>query len=86
VSARKVASPSARTCARMRATSRSSSTARAWSGVSVASFVKQMTVQELSEAGLRAIGPCAVTLARTERLDAHAEAVALRLRRTEGVA
>jgi histidinol dehydrogenase len=60
--------------------------ARAWSGVSVASFVKQVTVQELSEAGLRAIGPCAVTLARTERLEAHAQAVALRLRRAEGTA
>jgi len=60
--------------------------ARAWSGVSVASFVKQMTVQELSEKGLRTIGPCAVTLARTERLDAHAEAVVVRLRRQETVA
>jgi histidinol dehydrogenase len=60
--------------------------ARAWSGVSVASFVKQMTVQELSEAGLRAIGPCAVTLARTERLDAHARAITLRLDRKESAA
>ena len=59
--------------------------ARAWSGVSVASFVKQMTVQELSEKGLRTIGPCAVTLARTERLDAHAQAVAVRLRREENL-
>jgi histidinol dehydrogenase len=53
--------------------------ARAWSGVSVASFVKQITVQELSEDGLRNIGPSAVTLARAERLHAHERAVTLRL-------
>jgi histidinol dehydrogenase len=53
--------------------------ARAWSGVSVASFVKQITVQELSQAGLRAIGPSAATLARAERLNAHERAVTLRL-------
>ena len=53
--------------------------ARAWSGVSVASFVKQITVQELSADGLRAIGPSAATLARAERLNAHERAVTLRL-------
>ncbi len=53
--------------------------ARAWSGVSVASFMKQISVQELSAEGLRAIGPCAVTLAEAEGLDAHARAVSLRL-------
>ncbi|WP_440223279.1 histidinol dehydrogenase [Dokdonella sp. MW10] len=53
--------------------------ARAWSGLSVASFVKQVTVQELTPDGLRAIGPCAMTLARAERLDAHARAVGVRL-------
>ena len=57
--------------------------ARAWSGVSVASFQKQITVQELSPAGLRAIGPCAVTLARAEGLEAHARAVTLRLESME---
>src|SRR5262249_50898339 len=40
--------------------------ARAWSGVSVASFLKQITVQELTPAGLQAIGPCAAVLARAE--------------------
>jgi len=54
--------------------------ARAWSGVSVASFLKQITVQELSKAGLRAIGPCAATLARAEKLEAHERAVTIRLR------
>lgn len=53
--------------------------ARAWSGVSVASFVKQVTVQELSPAGLRGIGPCARTLALAEQLHAHERAVGLRL-------
>lgn len=60
--------------------------ARAWSGLSVSSFQKQMTVQQLSIEGLRAIGPCAVTLARAEQLDAHAAAVSLRLDAMEDVA
>jgi histidinol dehydrogenase len=53
--------------------------ARAWSGVSVASFLKQITVQELSAEGLRGIGDCAVTLAEAEGLQAHAQAVRIRL-------
>ena len=53
--------------------------ARSYSGVSVASFQKQVTVQELSDAGLRAIGPCTATLAAAEQLEAHRRAVTLRL-------
>ncbi len=53
--------------------------ARAYSGVSVDSFQIRMTVQEASSDGLKAIGPTAVTLARVEGLEAHAQAVALRL-------
>jgi len=53
--------------------------ARAYSGVSVASFQKAITVQELSRAGLVGIGPCAMTLARAEGLDGHERAVSLRL-------
>jgi histidinol dehydrogenase len=53
--------------------------ARAWSGVSVASFLKQITVQELTAQGLGEIGPCARTLARAEQLHAHERAVAVRL-------
>ncbi len=56
---------------------------RAWSGISVASFLKQITVQELTPAGLAGIGPCAVTLARAERLHAHERAVTLRLEKME---
>jgi histidinol dehydrogenase len=53
--------------------------ARAVSGLSVADFVKTISVQELSADGLRALGPTAVTLAHLEGLDAHAQAVARRL-------
>jgi histidinol dehydrogenase len=53
--------------------------ARAYSGLSVLDFVKGVTVQELSPAGLRALGPTAVTLAEMEGLDAHANAVTRRL-------
>jgi len=53
--------------------------ARSYSGVSVASFQKQVTVQEATAAGLRAIGPCAAILAEAEQLEAHRRAVTLRL-------
>ena len=38
--------------------------ARAYSGVSVASFQNSISVQSVSRDGLGAIGPCAITLAR----------------------
>lgn len=53
--------------------------ARAWSGLSVASFQKAITVQDASRAGIAAVGPCAAMLARAEGLHAHARAVELRL-------
>jgi histidinol dehydrogenase len=53
--------------------------ARSYSGVSVASYQKQITVQEVSEEGLRHIGPCTATLAAAEQLEAHRRAVTLRL-------
>jgi histidinol dehydrogenase len=53
--------------------------ARSYSGVSVASFVKQISVQEVSADGLRTIGPCTATLAAAEQLEAHRRAVSLRL-------
>ncbi|TBR39102.1 MULTISPECIES: histidinol dehydrogenase [Dyella] len=53
--------------------------ARSYSGASVASFQKQITVQELSAEGLRTIGPCTATLAAAEQLEAHRRAVTLRL-------
>lgn len=56
-----------------------SGAARAYSGVSVASFQNFVSVQAASRAGIGRIGACALTLARAEGLDAHANAVALRL-------
>jgi len=53
--------------------------ARAWSGLSVASFQKAITVQEASRAGIASAGPCAAILAHAEGLQAHARAVELRL-------
>ena len=55
--------------------------ARAWSGLSVASFQKSISVQEASRDGIRNAGPCAATLAHAEGLQAHARAVELRLER-----
>ena len=53
--------------------------ARAWSGLSVASFQKAITVQEANRTGIANAGPCAATLAHAEGLQAHARAVELRL-------
>jgi histidinol dehydrogenase len=56
-------------------------TARVRGGLSAADFVKQVTVQRVTRAGLARIGPSVVTLARAEGLEAHAESVATRLRK-----
>ncbi len=53
--------------------------ARAYSGVSVASFQNLVSVQQATRAGIAAIGPSAIVLAEAEGLDAHANAVRLRL-------
>ncbi|MBJ6980967.1 MULTISPECIES: histidinol dehydrogenase [unclassified Luteimonas] len=53
--------------------------AAAWSGVSVASFQNFLSVQTATPAGIAAIGPDAVVLAEAEGLEAHANAVRLRL-------
>jgi histidinol dehydrogenase len=60
--------------------------ARSCSGVSVAAFQKQITVQECSVEGLQAIGPCAATLAAAEGLEAHRRAVTTRLERIAEIA
>lgn len=57
--------------------------ARAYSGLSMTDFMKRMTVQELTGDGLRDLGPTAVTIAQLEGLDAHANAVEVRLRHLE---
>lgn len=53
--------------------------ARAWSGLSVASFQKSISVQDASRSGIAAVGSCAATLAHAEGLQGHARAVELRL-------
>lgn len=53
--------------------------ARAYSGLSLHDFVRRITVQELTPAGLRDLGPVTQTLAGLEGLDAHANAVTVRL-------
>lgn len=53
--------------------------ARAYSGVSVDSFVKKITFQQLSPQGLKAIAPIVDLMAMAEGLDAHANAVRVRV-------
>jgi histidinol dehydrogenase len=53
--------------------------ARRYSSLGVGDFLRFITVQDLSREGLARIGPIAVTLARLEGLDAHAQAVLRRL-------
>jgi histidinol dehydrogenase len=53
--------------------------ARTRGGLSVLDFVKLITVQEYSQAGVRALGPAALRLAEAEGLTAHAQAIRARL-------
>ncbi len=53
--------------------------AKAYSGVSVDSFVKKITFQKLTKEGLENISKTVRTMAEAEGLTAHSEAVALRL-------
>ena len=53
--------------------------AKAYSGVSLDSFVKKITFQHLEKEGLRNIGPSVETMAAAEGLDAHKNAVTIRM-------
>ena len=53
--------------------------AHAWSGVGVAAFQKTISVQTATPGGVVAIGPDAIAIAEAEGLQAHANAVRLRL-------
>jgi len=55
--------------------------ARYRGGLSAADFVRVMSVQRLTRAGLAHIAPGIIALARAEGLDAHAESIEVRLRR-----
>lgn len=56
--------------------------ARVRGGLSAADFVRQITVQRLTRAGLRRIGPTVIDIASAEGLSAHAASVAIRMRGT----
>ena len=53
--------------------------ARAYSGVSLDSFIRKITFQEITREGLCRIGPAIETMAANEQLDAHKNAVTVRL-------
>lgn len=53
--------------------------ARNYSGVSLDSFVKKITYQKISPAGLKKLGPVVEVMAANELLEAHKNAVTIRL-------
>ena len=53
--------------------------ARAFSGVNLDSFYRKMTLQEISREGLKDLSQTIVTMARAEGLQAHANAVTVRI-------
>ena len=53
--------------------------AKAYSGVSLDSFCRKITFQELTAEGIRNIGPTVATMAGNEMLDAHKNAMTLRM-------
>ncbi len=53
--------------------------ARAYSGVSVDSFVKKITFQQITAEGIRQVGPIVEQMAEAEQLIAHKNAVSIRL-------
>lgn len=54
--------------------------AKAYSGVSMDSFVRKVTFQKLTEEGICAIGPSVEIMAANEQLDAHKNAMSVRLK------
>ena len=57
--------------------------ARTYSGLGVDQFMRQMTIQELTRDGLGQLGEAVMTLARLEGLEAHAQAISVRLESSE---
>ncbi len=53
--------------------------ARNYSGVSLDSFVKKITYQKITEEGIKNLGPTVEVMAKNELLDAHKNAVTVRL-------
>ena len=54
--------------------------ARSYSGVNLDSFMKKITFQEITENGLKSIGSAIETMAAAEELEAHKNAITLRLK------
>lgn len=54
--------------------------AKAYSGVSVDSFLKKITFQEITPEGIEQIGPAIEVMAAAEHLDGHKNAVTVRLK------
>ena len=54
--------------------------AKAYSGVSLDSFVKKVTFQQITQKGIQNLGNTIITMAEAEGLDAHAAAVKVRLK------
>ncbi|MDE5760524.1 MAG: histidinol dehydrogenase [Bacteroides sp.] len=54
--------------------------AKAYSGVSLDSFIRKITFQEITPEGIQAIGPAIEVMAANEHLDAHKNAVSVRLK------
>jgi histidinol dehydrogenase len=52
---------------------------RAWSGITTMAFMKSITFQEISPEGLRSLAPTVIEMAGAEQLQAHANAVSIRL-------
>ena len=57
--------------------------AKAYSGVSLARFIRKITFQEIKPEGLNIIGPAIELMAANEQLDAHKNAVSVRLGQLE---
>lgn len=53
--------------------------AKSYSGVNIDSYMRKMTLQELSPEGLKALAPTIIQMANSEGLHAHAAAVSVRL-------
>jgi histidinol dehydrogenase len=53
--------------------------ARAYSGVSLDSFMKKITVQNITQEGIKNLGKTIIEMATAESLEAHANAVRVRL-------
>ncbi|MBO5951579.1 MAG: histidinol dehydrogenase, partial [Bacteroidaceae bacterium] len=54
--------------------------AKAYSGVNLDSFLRKITFQELTQDGLATLGPVIETMAEGESLDAHKNAVTIRIK------